>query len=258
VSTVRKECPLVYHVLISFIHSFHETFLPTAHQTLIELCPKVEREFCTNVTLSTINNSNNDQDEEQQVRPMCDFSSFPQLQQELEQIFHYMDGTFDLVLPEGTLQDIQDDLQALDHLLHLADVYYPTTVTWTIWVSVGCNVTLALLAIWICVSVLRLYFGRPVPGKWVRSFVLVPVWLLLVVLGWIFTCVFVVSVIGMADACIDSPDAILLAILERNQDEFSGGGSDSVIYDFLNYYLMGCPVETAPRDLDQRYVVVSG
>jgi hypothetical protein len=223
-------------------------------QTHIELCPKVAAEFCTNLVAPTTTNNNNQDEGQQQLQPVCDFSSFPQLQPELEQILYYLDETLGLVLPEHSLQDMKDDLQTLYYLLHRADVYYPTTVTWTIWVAVGCNVTLALMALWICVSVVRLYFGRPVPGKWVRSFVLVPLWLLLIVLGWVFTCLFVVSVIGMADACIDSPDAILLAILERNQEKFTGGGSDSVIYDFLHYYLQGCPVETAPQELDQRYV----
>jgi hypothetical protein len=110
---------------------------------------------------------------------------------------------------------------------------------------------LAVICLLICAAVMRLYFGYPLPQwlKTVRSFAMIPLFLLFVVLGWVFSTVFITATIGMADVCINTPDEAMLSILKRTEDEFR---TNSVVYDFLEYYVRGCPVTAAPQDLDQR------
>ncbi|KAL3919076.1 MAG: hypothetical protein SGILL_003939 [Bacillariaceae sp.] len=177
-------------------------------------------------------------------------------QPELREMVTYLDGTFQLVVEPEALQDMETDLQTLQALLDQADKYYPTTLNWTFWVAVGCNLALAVIALCICATVMLLYFGRPLPRAFrcLRSFFLIPLFLFLVVLGWAFTTVFIVGSVGAADACINSPDAAMLALLNRVEDSFQ---DDSVIHDFLEYFVRGCPVESAPQDLDQRVVIMT-
>ena len=206
------------------------------------MCPSVQESFCT----STVDVETRD----------CDFSSLPQLEPELRDMFRYLDGIFALTVEPEALQDMRDDLQTFQSLLNQADKYYPTTLNWTFWVAVGCNMALAVIALCICTAVMLLYFGRPLPRalRFLRSFVLIPLFLILVVMAWAFTTVFITASIGMADTCINSPDAAMLAILDRVEGEFQ---ANSVIHDFLEYFVRGCPVETAPQDLDQRISIMA-
>jgi TM2 domain-containing membrane protein YozV len=174
------------------------------------------------------------------------------LEPQLTKVFDYFDGTFSLVIEE-MVESMQQDLRTLQELLSQAERYYPTTLNWSFWVSVGCNMALALVCVLIFMAVMRLYFGYPVQQwlKTTRSFVLIPIFLFLIVMGWVFSTVFIAASIGMADVCIDSPDKVMLAVLRRIRDDFR---PNSVVYDFLQYYVRGCPVSSAPQDIDQRYV----
>lgn len=216
---------------------------PSGFTGLTGFCPNAAEQFCSDV-------NNIDQ-------RGCDFSSLPQLQSELDAMMQYFDGTFDLVVQEQALVELQNDLQTVEYLLDRANAYYPTTINWAFWVAVGCNLTLAVVCGLISISVMLLYFGHPLPVwlKALRSYAMVPIFLLLVVLGWIFSSIFIISAIGFADACINSPDAVMMTILERLQGEFS---TNSVLYDFFAYYISGCPVQMAPQDLEQRYVLTIG
>jgi hypothetical protein len=207
------------------------------------MCPNAQESFCTSTVV------------EDDTRD-CDFSSLPQLQLELRELFTYLDGTFQLVVEPEALKDMQDDLQTMQSLLDQADKYYPTTLNWTFWVAVVCNVTLAVIALCICFAVMLLYFGYPLSPalRCLRSFVLIPCFLIFVVLGWAFSTAFIVSSLGIADTCINSPDAAMLTILNRLEDDFL---ENSVMHDFLEYFVSGCPVETAPQGLDQQIVIMT-
>jgi hypothetical protein len=122
-------------------------------------------------------------------------------------------------------------------------------------VAAGSSLGLATLCLFILLGILLVSPKQqqndeerlPNGFKWIRSWVIVPLFLLLTVVGWLFSMIFIVASIGSADMCIDSPDGPVLSILSQLQDEFV-----SVVYYFLVYYVQGCPAADAPVELDQR------
>ncbi|KAG7372457.1 hypothetical protein IV203_018600 [Nitzschia inconspicua] len=244
ISMLQQRARVVQQAVLELQSTYQETSIAVEKFILDvnEFCPNAAEEFCSNV-----------QDSEQRD---CDFSTLPQLETELNVMIQYLDRTFELVVRKDALEQWYFDLLTLDNLLNRATAYYPKTLNWAFWVAVGCNLTLASICVLICIAAMLLYFGHPLPLwlKRLRSFVMVPTFLVLVVLGWIFSSAFVVSSIGGADACINSPDAFMLSLLNRLEGEFS---TNSVLHDFLKYYVRGCPVESAPKDLDQRIVIMT-
>ena len=77
---------------------------------------------------------------------------------------------------------------------------------------------------------------RP-PSKFWRYFqniFMVPLFVLMVVLSWVFAIVFVIGSVGLADMCIDSPDENFQALMKKIQDEF-----DPLIFKAIIFYVSG-------------------
>ncbi len=168
-------------------------------------------------------------------------------------LLQLFDGTLTLVLDAMT--EVEDDLGVFVQMMDQADKYYPDTFGWAFWVAAGCNLLLATICLGLFAAVMLLYFGHPLAArfKWVRSYLMIPTFLLLVVLGWVFSTSFVVLSIGASDVCIDGPESTVLTILDNVQANFQ----TDVVYGFLVHYVRGCPAEEVPKDLEQRVVILA-
>jgi hypothetical protein len=67
-----------------------------------------------------------------------------------------------------------------------------------------------------------------------QSFLIVPLFILMVVCSWVFSMVFVIGSMTLADTCVDSPDGIILQVVENVRNDIS-----AIIADFLLYYISG-------------------
>jgi hypothetical protein len=81
----------------------------------------------------------------------------------------------------------------------------------------------------------------------VRHWLLVPIFVFLVVMSWIFSMIFVVGSVTSADLCYNSPDDAVADVLQKDVLPI-----DSTIRKFLLFYVKGCPADGAPKDLTQR------
>jgi hypothetical protein len=80
-----------------------------------------------------------------------------------------------------------------------------------------------------------------------KKWVLLPLFILFVILALVFSTVFVVISTTTSDVCADSPDATVLAFLEKNEDSIS-----NLTYRFMVYYVDRCPPERAPLEFNER------
>lgn len=211
-----------------------------------EICPNSAEQLCTNIeneTATTLDERG------------CDFSTVP-YGNELATLFNVFDTTLRTVLDGAA--DIEEDLVTLQEILEKADLYYPKHGVWAFWTAVGCSLALGVVALVLSGGMVYIEMGqgqqangreRKLPPKfaWCRSWLLVPLLLLLVCLSWIFSMTFIMMGIGSSDLCYNSPDVPVLNLLETIEDEF---GSSSLMYFFLRYYVSGCPAVEAPRELE--------
>mmetsp|Transcript_18686 Transcript_18686/g.38807 ORF Transcript_18686/g.38807 Transcript_18686/m.38807 type:complete len:1066 (-) Transcript_18686:114-3311(-) len=78
----------------------------------------------------------------------------------------------------------------------------------------------------------------------VRNTIIIPTFIVLLLIFWVFTTVSLLGAMAGADFCF-SPDETALAVILRNQDKMS-----SVFFTFLVYYVTGCVPERLPPKLD--------
>jgi hypothetical protein len=67
-----------------------------------------------------------------------------------------------------------------------------------------------------------------------RTIVIVPSFIFLVLISWVFSMVFVIGSMALADTCVDSPDAIVLNLVNNIRDDIS-----SIIAELLIFYITG-------------------
>jgi hypothetical protein len=102
---------------------------------------------------------------------------------------------------------------------------------WAFYCSMGFSLALAFLCLWV---LLGAYFRLSKVTKCFQHFVLVPIFILLVVLSWVFSMVFVVGSIGLADMCLDSPDSRMISLLQKHKSGFS-----PLIFGLIIFYISG-------------------
>uniref|UniRef100_A0A7S3KZH1 Uncharacterized protein n=1 Tax=Amphora coffeiformis TaxID=265554 RepID=A0A7S3KZH1_9STRA len=92
--------------------------------------------------------------------------------------------------------------------------------------------------------------------KWIfrilKTWVLLPLFILVVILSWILSMVFAIGSITTSDLCYESPDPRLLAFVET-QDNWK----TTLVYDFITYYLNSCPADKEPFALEEVVVGVN-
>jgi hypothetical protein len=179
-------------------------------------CPEIRESLCVNITSS---------------EPVCDFSGIP-YGEEVASLLNFLDGTIDLVF--GRLDEIKSDLlqvqEVTDDLSHHAQ-----TFNWAFYVAGGFSMALCIVTMLIMISV-SLAWRRQLTPRYIcfRSYIVVPSFVVLVLLGWIFSMIFVVATLVTSDLCVDSPDDKILSMLQELKGDF-----DSVVYNFLVYYIQG-------------------
>lgn len=202
----------------------------------IELCPNIADELCTNVDSSA---------------QQCNFTQVP-YGDELEALFQFFNnGTLDSIL-DG-LGDLEGDLYEWESLLDKANLFYPKHATWVFWTAAGTCLLLGLIAMVMVGAMFYLERNGDFPDRfrWLRSWFVVPLMILLVSVSWILAMAFILLGLGSSDFCYNSPDEPVLNLLESVQAEFS-----SVLYPFLRYYVSGCPAVEAPRSIEGAVVYV--
>jgi hypothetical protein len=63
---------------------------------------------------------------------------------------------------------------------------------------------------------------------------MVPLFMLLVSVSWIFSMVFVIGSMALADTCIESPDQNVLFLIDNLEGKIS-----SIVKSFLVFYVTG-------------------
>jgi hypothetical protein len=86
-----------------------------------------------------------------------------------------------------------------------------------------------------------------------KSWLLLPTFVLFVVLSLVFSTVFVVLSTTTSDVCVDGPDGTILAYLRENEDNLDG-----IIFKFVEFYVSRCPPEAFSQEFDFQVDSVSG
>lgn len=152
----------------------------------------------------------------------------------IEEVITYFEGTTGFVFEEITnfRNDLETMLEAADEMDQKA-----ATFNWAFWCAYAFNLTLAILSFFIMMGVILAWAPyRRLANIFycIRSFFIVPLFIIMVVCSWIFSMVFVIGSMALADTCVDSPDGVVLKVLDNMRDDIS-----SIIADFLIYYVTG-------------------
>jgi hypothetical protein len=122
--------------------------------------------------------------------------------------------------------DLEDLLIVIEDLNTTGD-----TFNWAFYCSMGFSLALAFLCL--C-FLLGACFRLSKVTKCFQNIILVPIFILLVVLSWVFSMVFVIGSIGLADMCVDSPDSRMISLLQKHKSDFS-----PLIFHFIIFYISG-------------------
>jgi hypothetical protein len=115
---------------------------------------------------------------------------------------------------------------------------------WAFWVAAGAVILMAVCTILILNGVIMAWQNKLRGTCWQRTtscfrgWFIVPLFVFLLIVGWVFSMVFVMGYTATSDFCYNSPDENVQAVLEQYKDKFS---SNSIVYPTLMYYVSGCP-----------------
>jgi hypothetical protein len=196
----------------------------TSSELLLErtntICPLVREKLCTDIL-----NANG-----------CNLQGIP-YSEEIQTAIEYFDDTnglnFEDVIKEEVIKfraDLVLVQEAVDDIDQKA-----TTFNWAFWVASAFALTLAVLCFLMTIAVILAWLDRlPRIFDCFRTFVIVPLFIMLVLVSWGFSMVFVIGSMALADTCINSPDRFVLTIVEKYRAQLS-----SILTDFLIYYVTG-------------------
>eukprot|EP00934_Nitzschia_sp_Nitz4_P007545 Nitzschia sp. Nitz4//scaffold1_size375055//99440//101442//NITZ4_000238-RA/size375055-augustus-gene-0.710-mRNA-1//-1//CDS//3329540931//7535//frame0 len=149
--------------------------------------------------------------------------------QEADESIYYQElisGRADLVQFKDLVKDVDDSAVQFN---------------WALFAAVVGSLTLAGLCLVIVTGVLLRSWTAL---NCIRNWLVVPTFSVLVVLSFIFSMLFVVGSMVVADLCVDSPDSRILVILDRFRDELS-----SIAVEIASFYINDCPADAIPQEL---------
>ena len=201
------------------------------------ICPNVTEAICANITDSTT----------------CDFTDIP-LSEEFQDAFTFViDNVEDATLDKA--DSLRMDLMELDEELgKVADKI--ASFNWAFAVAAVFAIALLIANLVISHGIIVAWRRETVPPKYeccskvlglARHWLMVPIFVFLVVMSWIFSMVFIIGSIAAADLCYGSPDDTVLAILKKDVLPL-----DSMVRDLLIFYVEGCPDYGVPDDLTNK------
>jgi hypothetical protein len=164
----------------------------------------------------------------------CDLEGIPYESVVEEVIQEYVHGTSGLVVVFEEITNFRADLETMLDTATDMDKK-AATFNWAFWCSAAYNLAVAVLSFAIMVGVLLAWYNElPRIFYYFRAIFIVPLFITLVQFSWIFSMVFVIGSMALADTCVDSPDGKILNVLNSLRGDIS-----SIITDFLVYYISG-------------------
>lgn len=142
----------------------------------------------------------------------------------------------------GDLVEIAENLNSLDDKM--------ATFNWAFYIAAVFGGLLALLNIIICYGVILAWRDKLTGNCWrtfiggIRHWFVLPIFVFTVLICFVFSMVFVIGSVGIADTCVDSPDGRLVKLLDANENLFS-----TVMFKFVLYYVGGCKEVDVPLDI---------
>jgi hypothetical protein len=206
---------------IELVDSFLETTTIAQYETTNLLqatngfCPNVRESLCEDISNAT----------------NCNFQGIPYAS-EIEKVVDYFDGVKGLVFEDVVKfrADLVTMAEAADGVDEKAK-----TFNWAFWVAASFALALALLCFIMMLGVILAWVHKlPRVFHCFRIIVIVPLFMFLVLISWVFSMVFVIGSMTLADTCIDSPDEIILDLLNNIRNDIS-----SIIAEFLIFYISG-------------------
>jgi hypothetical protein len=182
-------------------------------------CPNVKEALCDNVLNAT----------------GCDLEGVPYADEVQIILDTFDDGRArvrGLLFDEIILfrEDLVTMNEAASDLDKKASAFY-----WAFWVAAAFTIMLAVLCFIMMIGVVFAWcHSIPTVFYFCRIVVMVPLFMLLVSVAWIFSMVFVIGSIALADTCIDSPDKKVLFLIDNLKGKIS-----SIIASFLVFYVTG-------------------
>ncbi|KAG7337817.1 hypothetical protein IV203_015286 [Nitzschia inconspicua] len=176
----------------------------------------------------------------------CDLSGF--LGDDLSQIFQTVVGHFAAGERSVIYQEIIKARSGLDDVRQMAlDVDNAAShFNWVFFLSMAFSLFLALLCLFIISSLL---FRMPEMMLCLKSRILLPIFVVLVIFSYIFSLLFVTASMTTADVCIykderNNLDVRVLTLLGRFQEALG-----PIVVEFARFYIRQCPPELLPREL---------
>jgi hypothetical protein len=206
---------------IFMVDAFLETAEKARDDTVVLLeatngfCPDVREELCTNVLNAT----------------NCNFTGIPYAL-ELENLVDYFDGVKGLAFEEVVKfrADLVTMKDAADEMDNNAQNF-----NWAFWIAASFSLALSVLCFLMMICVVLVWVHKlPRVFHYFRMVVVVPCFIFLVLISWAFSMVFVIGSMATADMCIDSPDGIILKLVDKIRPDIS-----SIIAEFLIFYISG-------------------
>lgn len=188
-----------------------EEFVVDVLTSMNSMCLDLRDPFCTNITDIDTCNFEGVADENLLKDFFISWENLRQLKYE------------DLVKSKGDLEDIYDELVELNNT--------GDTFNWAFWCSMAFSLCLALLCL---IMLAGAFFKLSRVTKILRKCILVPSFILMVILSWVFSMVFVIGSVGLADMCYDSPDTFISGLFTKYKDGFS-----PLIFRSVLFYVNG-------------------
>lgn len=198
------------------------------------ICPNVTQSICSDITNSST----------------CDFEDIP-VSDEFEAAFIFLIDNVNATALEKA-DEIRSDLNDLNEELgRVADKI--ASFNWAFAIATVFAVLLLITNLVISYGIIVAWRRETYPPKYnsctkvldiARHWLMVPIFVFLVVMSWIFSMVFIIGSIATADLCYGSPDDTVLALIQEDIIPL-----DSIVQKLLIFYVEGCPNDGVPEDL---------
>ncbi len=200
------------------------------------ICPNATKSICEDITDAST----------------CDFEGIP-LPDDFQVAFTFLIGyarNTTLSKLDGVRQDLislEEDLEKVAQQI--------SSFNWAFAIASAFAVLLLVANIIISHGIIEAWRRETSPQKYkcftkmldmTRHWLMVPVFVFLVVMSWMFSMIFVIGSIAAADLCYGSPDETVLTLLEQDIVPVDG-----IVQRLLIFYVKGCPTDLVPDDLSR-------
>eukprot|EP00934_Nitzschia_sp_Nitz4_P008585 Nitzschia sp. Nitz4//scaffold211_size37880//865//2887//NITZ4_007697-RA/size37880-augustus-gene-0.57-mRNA-1//-1//CDS//3329541952//8575//frame0 len=184
-------------------------------ETMNSMCPTVRDPICTNTTdVAT-----------------CDFSGIfganVENNTDVMEALVEIHGNTKAIISEELVKSREDLVDMLTVINDMGEI--GGNFNWAFWCAMAFAMALSLACIAFIFVVIR-----PLTKANAGYFncLLMPTFVLMVMISWVFSMAFVIGSIGLADLCYDSPDERFMQIVTKLQNEFS-----PLVYHMIIFYV---------------------